>query len=1176
MTPATLRYSVALLPLLLPMAGGAEPLREIAAWSQAPESCERQELVQYLRHENVRVRSAALDLLELITGRDFGLDPWLPPAEVPEAVQKALAEWAAAEEMAGNPAVAPEAGQLAATVALLRTADPDTQRRICLRLAPWRAAFSAALQKALEATDLAEKERDNLRCALFRLQLQQAMPEEVGHVATLLTSHARNDMLEGLEALRKAGKEALPVLMQFADATDGLLREVAVDVLLQNGGTQAYKILMPRLMAESDRNILQIAARRAPDCKPVVPIIEFLNKCALSEDEDIAVAALEALADMEADDDEDDKTGSNVMAGAAQALPVKDFLRLMQSPHWRVRAAALRALQNKATFIASISDKELQAGIVHALQHDEDETVRAQAMQVLHQRKLVSAYLKELTEYAIRTPSATPYLVYLYCAQKAPLTPAMEDAIRRFSPDQVDMLVHYDDEYETVFDEDGMRRKTVQAVLTALLENPDSRVTRRVMSAWGANFFTGGKKYAEAFLAWLRDPMAPVTDKVEALRSLAFYRVSSKKRESESVVLLCDWLQAELATPTMQDAAMQSMVYAALLQLSPTRAEGLLDERVEKLEIAIINELLEAHPEYVFKMRREFVAELLQNKEFNSFSELLDVSSDKAPAMRELLASIRLPDDYRRRVLERELSNLRPDSTEAPPGELVKAAPTLMHAIQPDSPAELRAEAAFHLLGRFPDFPEARAVIDVVPEQYRSALQCLADAPRTAAEVLPWAEKYHQDSSAAVRRAVAGCLLPVAGWKFYMSGGDKKSAPFVALPYVAHRFPDAKRVSCPVELIRLVQALQLDEDPAVAIVACGSMLYRTGDCNRARLTALLPELQKMKADYMRSEGRENDYLYTMYRDICDQLEQVWYRWSEYRNGVEEFFKLKGSPKKLRPGLETLLAEFAAGTDEYPWSVTEDMKDKLPKRQYSSRASTEVQAHEFDFPAAPRGVELPVQATPPSASELVPEEDAEESEAASQPVAADSPVRVEFFRKDGCDVCGRVHKRLERLREAYPGLTVVEYDVESEAGRDRNTVLCSRFGVAPKDRRKAPTLFAESGVLLGDEADSERLDSLVKAAHAAGQRMQKLAASPQGENASPAVPEAPAPTTAPTAAPTPASAPAERLAESTAEESVAATGEQLRELVQSYGVLVIGGLVALLGALLLLFGRNKEE
>jgi hypothetical protein len=121
--------------------------------------------------------------------------------------------------------------------------------------------------------------------------------------------------------------------MGFVDTTDGLVREVAIDVLLQTGGAQAYKIMMPRLMAEQDRNILQIAARRAPDSKPLPQIISFLNHCATLEDEDVAVAALEALADMEVEDSEDadseelldsvvkPRPNAGKMAGAGDAMP---------------------------------------------------------------------------------------------------------------------------------------------------------------------------------------------------------------------------------------------------------------------------------------------------------------------------------------------------------------------------------------------------------------------------------------------------------------------------------------------------------------------------------------------------------------------------------------------------------------------------------------------------------------------------------------------------------------------------------------------------------------------------------------------------------------------------------------------------------------------------------------
>ncbi|MBQ8899459.1 MAG: hypothetical protein IJY72_00745, partial [Akkermansia sp.] len=132
MRPTTLSLYLFFLVALPVFAGNEAVLRTIAAHSTNPEGCERQQLLSYLKHEDVRVRSAALDLLELVTGSDFGLDPWLQPSDVPAEVQAALAEWAAAEELVGDVAKAPEPAHLADAVVLLRSADPDTQRRICL------------------------------------------------------------------------------------------------------------------------------------------------------------------------------------------------------------------------------------------------------------------------------------------------------------------------------------------------------------------------------------------------------------------------------------------------------------------------------------------------------------------------------------------------------------------------------------------------------------------------------------------------------------------------------------------------------------------------------------------------------------------------------------------------------------------------------------------------------------------------------------------------------------------------------------------------------------------------------------------------------------------------------------------------------------------------------------
>ena len=1181
MRPTTLLYALALVALLPPVAGSAADLRRISALMSSPESCERQTLLDFLRHDDVRVRSAALDLLETVTGRDFGLDPWLPPAEVPQAVQQALSEWAAAEELVGDAAKAPEPAQLADAVVLLRAADPDTQRRICLRFAPWKSALATALLAELQQNkQLTERETDNLRCSLFRLQLQDSMPAEVGQVAPLLTSHARKDILAGLEALRKCGRDALPVLMEFTDSADGLVREVAIDVLLQTGRAQAYKILMPRLMAEQDRNILQIAARRAPDCTPLPQIITFLNHCAALQDEDVVVAALEALADMEADDDDDDddKKSAEKLAGAEQAMEMELCLGLLKSPNWRVRAAMLRALQSTESFTPSIRNEELQRVVLASLR-DDDETVRLHAMQVLHKRKLAGSFSAELSEFAVSTPSVAPYVVYFSCRQKSELSPALIDVVSRFSPEQVDMLIHYEEEYETVFNTSDRLNQSAMKVVEALLSNPDPRVRYRVMPAWGRNLYCQRTDWAESFVDWLQDPSVPGIDKIEPLRLLVF-RTSERDRRRGCDERLAAWLQQESESPTLNDAALQQGIYAALLNLRPAMVPAPDTARLQQLSPELLSCVIENRPELILSLEPEFAAKLLVHDDFTSFHELMTARRDRV-AIRQLLSTIKLREHQWESLITGEFDAEMDDDEVKPTSGIIRR---ILQAAG-DKPDFRVLHTAYLILCLRPDMePElVSAVIAAAPEPQRIALECLREAPRTAEAVEPWARKYRNSTIPAVRRAVAGCLLPTEGWLFYLPRTGELP-PLATTSMREWDGDDAKRASCPVSLIRLVQSMQADEDPAVAFIACCSMLYRTGDCDRARMSELLNHVAAWRENYLRSDDENQPEVAAAlegeYAACRSVVGSVWRRWYEYRSGINEFFKLKGSPKKLRPGLEKLLGEIVEKTGSTPWSLIEEVKGKIPtSRSSSSGKELDIQAHEFDYPSSP------VTAAP-TAPEPLPEPadeaDADEPEPPAPPADVTAPVRVEFFHKKGCDVCERVQKQLDELKSEFPGLEVVSYDVESEAGRECNTVLSARFDVPRADRRKAPSLFAAAGCLLGEAAaERSRLEGLLRESRAIGGQITTPTATPepaeQGPQDAPSAPEPVSDTPhTPNPAPPTTPPPADRLAAATATETAAAAGEQIWERVRSYGVLALGGLLTLLGGCLVLFSRSKGE
>jgi hypothetical protein len=159
-----------------------------------------------------------------------------------------------------------------------------------------------------------------------------------------------------------------------------------------------------------------------------------------------------------------------------------------------------------------------------------------------------------------------------------------------------------------------------------------------------------------------------------------------------------------------------------------------------------------------------------------------------------------------------------------------------------------------------------------------------------------------------------------------------------------------------------------------------------------------------------------------------------------------------------------------------------------------------------------------------------------------------------------------------LRTTYPNLRVKTYDVESEEGRERNSVLCERFAVAPKHRRKAPALFAEAGCLLGERVDSDALPDLLDASLSNTTFEDKLSETPTDEPVeTPAEPTESSPT-APEAKPS-------LLAETTQAELEQVQEESMWETLKSYAVLIVGALAVLIGLLFVLFGRKsgrKEE
>ncbi len=1193
------RPYLSLLPLLLLSAAAdtPQPLQRIAQWQKSPESCRRAELLDYLRDDNLRVRSAALDLLEAVTGRDFGLDPWLKPDEVPASVQQQLAAWAAAEAGLGAAGQPPDEEQVRHAVALLRDADPDTLRRTCLRFAEHTTTLIAALRRELSGEQtLSESERDHLLLALYRIQLQAALGDDAGRAAGLLASHARSDQLDGLEMLRKAGASALPVVACFIDAEDGLLREMAVDIFLQMGKTKAFHHLLPALETETDRNILQIAARRALDCHATKEMIAFLNRCACHADEDVSVAALEALRELRgAEPDEDgsyviysrSQDGERLgftMAGRGEAMPAESYVALTRSPYWRVRAAAVGLMESKSVFLPSTANKAVADAILAALE-DEDETVRRTALRAMYRRGLSQA--EALEAYTLRHPAGAAFAVYLLARREQPLSEGMSELIRRFSPAQVDELFAYADEYDDIFDE-RVPRACARRVVELLWENPDPAVVERLMAHHADALFAASPEKAARVMDWLESPDVMQEEKAGVISEMSYFLKDNERRWSRSKARLVpespyaevdarflNWLrqQAEGEGEPAHNALM------SLRHFDEERVAQVLTAKIAALgEGGHLHEDLVDHVtmerELLKKLPPEVLMRLMQEESCNSYVIQALVASERGM---ELLRNGPISEHAWYHLvlstLDSQCSQLTlirsskyedgRDAAYALYGLEPWLVPLLDHFLRHDGAEQRRCEVAFLLLAYRNLLEYDEVARSLAPFEYAAQLlaardadyaRCLAELPRAAEEVADWAERYAGSSSPYARHAVAGCLLPCSRVRFLFPLPKASDEGALSAPCSLVAMSALKRISCPRSLLERVRAMQHDEDAQVATVACASMLYRTGNCDRARFRELLLEHQRQW------EEADEFVEYSRYSLLRRQLNAVWKRWSEDRSVVTEPFKLKGSPKKIPDELYPLLGLLHTVADE-SWSLPDEMREKVIL--LSAEGGTELPAQAGPALTFDAMEPAPALETPDSAAA---EEEEPEPAQETQPPALDAPFRVEYFHRRGCDSCERVARELEQLRRDFPGMQVVDYAIESDAGYTRNDVLCSRFGVPAAHRHKAPILFTEAGFLMGEDIAGSSLRSLFESARLRGEE-RRLAASPQ-------VKDDDAPVTPDTPAVTPKPAQPDMLAATTEAEAAAAETTEWWENLRRYGVLVLGGVVALAALLLVLFQSRR--
>lgn len=1142
-----------------------DPLGRIAEWERQPVLCERAVLLGFLRSDDVRVRSAALDLLENMTGRDFGLDPWLEPSQVPESVRRELDEWAAAERMLGAPLSHPDEQQLRDAMAMLRNADADTLRLVCLRFEHFCDPFVQEIEREIRRhPQMPEREYDNLRLAQFRVQLGIWMPEEAPRVASLLVSHVRADVIEGLECLRATGNVTLPVVACFAESSDSLIRETAVDIMLQLGMTRAYAYLMPQLMSESERNILQIAAAHAPDAQPVVAVVHFLNHCAMLEDEDVVVSALEALRDLGPAYEEQRREllGEGELfrlCDERDALSIEQVRSLWARPEWRVRAALIDLLSTYNKRAPEAESPEMRDILFEALA-DESETVRQNAFRIIVEHSLMEASRSEaMLRLAQSRPDCAPLVACLFASPLPPfeVPEGMKAVVRGFSVEQVDLLARLDDEHRRIFSR-APEGSSIGELRDVLLESEDPSVQRRLIIWFGVDLATRSEVWCDRLVAWLDAPTTSRDERESLLRSFWAARAkggSMDPVDAASSSVLCDWLEAHALQ--QQDLELAALSYLALVCCDDLLAGEVFEKMALRIDAETLDAVVTECPEQLAYLSPSDLLKLAERSGGRGCSRIFDaIASSKAGV--EALAQESLPDviwyDGIVKKLSNSLGGRIPQWCEA----------VLLRALEESSTPRRRAEAALLALGCCKNadvLAAARRVVQEAAPEMRGLLGCYAALPQAPDEVVGWLEG-HDDGSLAMRALTASSLLPVNHWVFRlpMGGAGERAVAVFSAPALNNDLLK-HAIECPAGLLERVEVLQQDVDAFVATLACASMLYRTGSCDAERFNLLLQGWLERPV-----EDAERELL-------VETLNGVWRRWARHRASVPEVFLLEGSVNSidahLAPTLRLLrdLAGESWGVNDAVTNLIGKSEDRTLK-QTTLRPRFSLLPSEADVsPGAAAqgesGAESPgsagaVSPVAEGATEAGTEADLAAEGAGYHPIDRSRPLRVEFFHKEHCGDCERAARLLEQLGEFYPGLELVGYSIESREGYLRNDVLCRRFGVESSRRHKAPAIFTEAGCLLGEQIRESQLREMFDVAlQCGGERLTESPATDADASSG-------------------GGAPVSRLADTGEDEAAEAERSRFAEQLRSYGVLALGGLVLLVVVLKLLLGLGSRR
>lgn len=1008
------------------------------------------ELVELLADWQLAVRIGTLELLEEKAGGDFSYNPWTPPGAIEnEGPLARWRQWSSEDHSSspqGNRTLLSD-DQRGSYLRDLLGQDEDKATRARHMLEADGFGSVAFLENFLQSTPaLAAGAKARVRQAQYQIVLTPRLGPSSGEIARNLAFGSRDQLLSALASTKSAGNFSIPILRDFLENPDPLVRETAIDAILAAGGTGAVELVAPVLKKEPDVNVIHGALRRLKDI-PGDPSAKLAASFLQHSDEDLLVSAIQTYQKLSGSGSSHGSPFSSSRSSATTTATTdgdSSILQALGDPRWRVRVAALE-------FVAGRSMAAAKNQVLSLLE-DPDEFVRFAAMKAAATLKLTEALPKMKALFLADEAMIAPVLE-AYATLKAKPDAEMRDHLAKSSPEARLSLIRVAETH-----------RELSEVAQSYAADPNldvSCATLRLLSAdhqlvedahiASALILALRSNQKEKHLAVLDRLSLPKIEGHDPAIRLAQLSTISSQGEKTSLDPLYDGFLEPLGKMPSDEKAPTQVIPAAQSALIEELQKFAKDLNDPDLSFGAAMALAKAGyaPGYTSLLQQ---LQKLSTARKVAISEGIDEPSNRE-AIPLLLALMRDPvEEVRQGAAQSALSNDdAPAFVQMTFAELDRQGTQLF-------PHEIYGYRFESVCDSKTCMPVTRAwatktLRDETSSASKKVLACIAIRSQLTSELATTLTQLGQGSSSAwVRRAAwhaLGSSRP-SDWQAHAEAITRDPSPYVriSLPAVVnkkstswqHHFDD----------IHATQDADWNYDSSSRNRKAFDPSVISALEKLSAVTEVSPEVRFEAMFALLAQGNviDVDSMVTLLRQQPEK--------SNAEGRISSWFS--DSAGKVGPGLRPLFAAIdSSDIDDSKLSI-------ISSRLALNAAGSEKTPVTF--------ASLASQKPADNAAQLI----ATEEEAFA--VVQRSSLPVVFFYKPGCRECGMAREMLDTLKRDHPTLTIEEHNILEADAVVLNQALCGRFQVPSLKHNIAPAIFTQGGFLIRDDIQAPSLAALI--------------------------------------------------------------------------------------------------